>query len=497
LFHYHTLNNIRNLKTLTWEPEYGIQNPLLMTVTNQIPFPKRNIWEPILTLQQRMDLGKKQRTITPREAHAQAAPSKDRADPIQLLIESEKGRVEKLVPIRYGRMLQSPFAYMRGSAIVMAEDLSHTPCSGIYVQCCGDCHLMNFGGYATPERNQVFDINDFDETLPAPFEWDVKRLVASVIIAGRYKQFSEKENRKAALAAADTYSKKIREFAMMRQLEIWYNRLDEASIIDLFKLDRLFVKRVKAITSKARLHTHEHIFPAISELKNGKRKFQDQKPLIYHPPDVEKLIESGYAFFDEYYKSLSDDRKSLLSRYKIEDIALKVVGVGSVGTHCLIGLFTANEEDAIILQFKEGSRSVLEKYAGDSVYGNHGERIVNGQRLMQTVSDIFLGWTKSQNGTEFYVRQLRDMKASANPDNFTPRTLEEYATLCGWALAKSHAKAGRSPEITGYIGKTNVFTEAVTDFAVGYANRTEKDFALLKAAEKNQRIKAIFEKPSK
>ena len=468
-----------------------------MTVTNQIPFPKRNIWEPILSLQQRMDLGKNQRSVTSREAHAQSVSSKDRADPIQLLIESEKGRVESLVPIRYGRMLQSTFAFLRGSAIVMAEDLSHAPCSGIYVQCCGDCHLMNFGGYATPERNQVFDINDFDETLPAPFEWDVKRLAASIIVAGRYRQFSDKESKKAAFAAVNIYSEKIRDFAMMRQLEIWYNRLDEASIIDMFQLDRLFVKKVKAVTQKAKLHTHEHVFPGISEIKNGKRKILDHRPLIYHPPDIEKSIERGFAFFDAYYNSLSDDRKSLLSRYKIEDIALKVVGVGSVGTRCLIGLFSANEDDAIILQFKEGSQSVLEKYAGSSVYGNHGERIANGQRLMQTVSDIFLGWTKSNDGSEFYVRQLRDMKASANADNFTPKLLLEYASICGWALAKSHAKAGRSPEIAGYIGKTEIFAEAITDFAVHYADRTEKDYALLKTAEKNQRIKAIFETPSK
>jgi uncharacterized protein (DUF2252 family) len=465
-----------------------------MIVTNQIPFPKRNIWEPIPTLQERMDSGKNRRLITPREAHAQQAPAKDRRDPIQLLIDSEKGRVEKLIPIRYGRMLQSPFAFFRGSAIVMAEDLSNTPCSGIFVQCCGDCHLMNFGGYATPERNQVFDINDFDETLPAPFEWDVKRLAASVIVAGRYKQFSDKDSKKAAFSAVKIYSQKIREFAMMRQLEIWYNRLDEASIIEMFKLDRLFVKRVKSITEKAKGHTHEFVFPGISELKEGKRKILDHRPLIYHPPDIEKSIESGYAFFDEYYNSLSDDRKSLLNRYKIEDIALKVVGVGSVGTRCLIGLFTVNDEDAIILQFKEGNQSVLEKYAGNSIYENHGERIVNGQRLMQTISDIFLGWTKSQDGTEFYVRQLRDMKASANVENFTPRLLQDYASLCGWALAKSHAKAGRSPEITGYIGKTEVFAKAVADFAVHYANQTEKDFALLQLAEKNKRIVVSHEK---
>ena len=464
-----------------------------MTVTNQIPFSKRTIWDPIPSCEERMDLGKKQRLITPREAHAQSAPSKHRTDPIQILIESEKGRMENLVPIRYGRMLQSPFAFLRGSAAVMAEDLSNTPCSGIYVQCCGDCHLMNFGGYATPERNQVFDINDFDETLPAPFEWDVKRLAASVIVAGRYKKFSDGDNRKAAFSAAKLYSQKIREYAMMRQLQLWYNRLDEASIIERFKLDRLFVKKVKNFTKMAKRHSHEFAYPGISEIKDGKRHILDNYPLIYHPAEIEKSIESGYAFFDEYYQSLSDDRKSLLRRYKIEDIALKVVGVGSVGTRCLIGLFSASDEDAIVLQFKEGNSSVLEKYAGVSEYGNHGERIVNGQRLMQTVSDIFLGWTKSQDGTEFYVRQLRDMKASANMDNLTPDLLLQYASLCGWALAKSHGKSGRSPEITGYIGKTDVFAKAVTDFAVQYADRTEKDYSLLKKAAKEKRIKVTFE----
>jgi len=464
-----------------------------MTVTNQIPFSKRNIWEPISSLEERMELGKKQRVTTPREAHAQSAPSKHRTDPIQLLIESEKGRMEKLIPIRYGRMLQSSFAFLRGSAAVMAEDLSNTPCSGIYVQCCGDCHLMNFGGYATPERNQVFDINDFDETLPAPFEWDVKRLAASIIVAGRFKKISDRDNQQAALSSVKLYSQKIREYAAMRQLELWYKRLDEASIIEMFKLDRLFVKKVKNFAERAKGHSHEFIYPGISALKDGKRRILDNRPLIYHPAEIEKSIESGYTFFDEYYQSLSDDRKSLLSRYKIEDIALKVVGVGSVGTRCLIGLFSASDEDAIVLQFKEGNRSVLEKYAGASEYINQGERIVNGQRLMQTVSDIFLGWTKSQDGTEFYVRQLRDMKASANIDNLTPHLLKQYGSLCGWALAKSHAKAGRSPEITGYIGKTDVFAQAVADFAVQYADRTEKDYALLKKAAKNKRIKVIYE----
>jgi uncharacterized protein (DUF2252 family) len=435
-----------------------------------------------------MESGKNQRLQTPREAHEEMAPEKGRTDPVQLIIDSNIGRVEKLVPIRYQRMLTSPFAFLRGSALVMAEDLSKTPGSGIYVQCCGDCHLMNFGGYATPERNQVFDINDFDETLPAPFEWDVKRLAASIVVAGRYKGFSDKDNKKAAFSAVMTYTKKMREFSSMHQLELWYNRIDEAFVIKMFASDKYFVKRVRAITEKAKARTHEYVFPRISEIQGGRRIIQDDPPLIYHPADSEQLIESGFAFFEEYYQSLSDDRKALLERFKLEDIALKVVGVGSVGTRCLIGLFSVSEDDAIILQFKQANPSVLEKYAGASIYKNNGERIVNGQRLMQTVSDIFLGWTKSKTGIEFYVRQLRDMKASAHIEEFTPRLLEEYASLCGWALAKSHSKAGRAPEITGYIGKTEIFAESITRFAASYADRTEKDFYLLKEAAKTNRI---------
>ena len=465
-----------------------------MPVHNQIIYPHREIWEPLITLKERFAKGKKQRLQTPREAHTTAAPQEGRMDPVQLIIDSGAGRVEKLVPIRYGRMLLSPFAFLRGSAIVMAADLANTHCSGIYVQCCGDCHLMNFGGYATPERNQIFDINDFDETLPAPFEWDVKRLAASIVVAGRFKEFSDKDNRKAAFTAVKTYTEKMREFASMHQLDIWYNRLDEKSVVDIFKADKEFVRRIKNFSEKARQRTHEFVFPKISEFKDGKMTFLEDPPLIYHAPETDKLIEAAYNFFDEYYRSLADDKKSLLRRYRLEDVALKVVGVGSVGTRCIIGLFVVNEEDAIILQFKEGSPSVLEKYAGASEYRNHGERIVNGQRLMQTVSDIFLGWTKSRKGIDFYVRQLRDMKASANIENFTPKILNEYALLCGWALAKSHAKAGMAPEITGYIGQSDVFANAVADFAVLYANQTERDFNLLKAAEQENRISAVHGK---
>jgi uncharacterized protein (DUF2252 family) len=458
-----------------------------MPDVNRLIYSHREIWHPLPSVRERMEIGKNQRKQTTRESHASGVSKAGRNDPVQLIIDSCKGRLEELVPIRYGRMLQSPFAFLRGSAIVMAEDLSHTPNSGVYVQCCGDCHLMNFGGYATPERNQVFDINDFDETLPAPFEWDVKRLAASIVVAGRYKGFSDKGNKKAAFGAVKIYSDKIRQFAGMHQLEIWYNRIDASSVMEMFKTDKEFVKRIKDITEKARHHTHEYVFPKISELKQGKRTFLEDPPLIFHPPGGQ-FIESAYTFFEEYSKSMPDDRKSLLNRYKLEDAAIKVVGVGSVGTRCFIGLFSANEKDAIILQFKEGNPSVLEKYVGQSVYKNHGERIVNGQRLMQTVSDIFLGWTRSSKGLDFYVRQLRDMKVSANIENFDPEILFDYGEMCGWALAKSHAKAGRAPEISGYIGLNDAFATAVTEFAMHYADQTEKDYKLLQAAEKDKRI---------
>jgi uncharacterized protein (DUF2252 family) len=465
-----------------------------MTAENRLIYHERKIWEFLPSVAQRIERGKQQRSKVSRESHAEWNPKADRSDPVQILIDSGVGRVEKLVPIRYGRMLQSPFAFLRGSAAVMAKDLSDAQNSGVIVQCCGDCHLMNFGGYATPERNQVFDINDFDETLPAPFEWDIKRLAASIVVAGRYREFSDKDNRKAAFNSVNIYTQKIREFSMMRQLEIWYNRIDESSVIEAFKSDKEFIKRTKKISAKARERTHEFVFPRISELKEGKRKIVDDPPLIYHPDNTKELIESAYDFFDRYYFSLPDDRRSLLDRYKLEDVALKVVGVGSVGTRCLIGLFALGDKDAIILQFKEAGRSVLENYAGESRYKNHGERIVNGQRLMQTVSDIFLGWSKTQKGIDFYIRQLRDMKSSATIETFTPQLLYDYASLCGWALAKTHAKAGRSPEITGYIGKSGVFSKAVADFAIRYADQTEADFALLKVAEKNGRIKVAYDK---
>ncbi len=449
---------------------------------------ERKLWEPLPTLEERLAYGKEQRRHTPREAHARTECfGGNRADPVKLVMDSNEGRLPELIPIRFERMLQSPFTFYRGTANIMAEDLAHTARTNIYVQSCGDCHMFNFGGYATPERKIVFDINDFDETLPAPFEWDLKRLAASVILAGRYKGYPDKVSRAACLETIKMYAHKMNKYSSMRQLEIWYSCLDEAALLNQFKNDPEVVERLKAATAKARMRTHEFVFPKLSGMENGTRKIIDNPPYIYHLPDTMQLIENARDFFDNYFRNVTDDKKILMNRFRLVDVAIKVVGVGSVGTRCFIALFVAGENDAMILQFKEAGMSVLEPYAGRSVYRNHGSRVVNGQKLMQTVSDIFLGWTRDERtGRDFYVRQLRDMKSSANIEKFTPNVYAKYSLMCGWALAKSHAKSGKSAEIAGYIGKSDVFAEAVTEFAIAYANQAAKDYEALRVALERQ-----------
>jgi uncharacterized protein (DUF2252 family) len=445
--------------------------------------PKRELWEPLISVEERIEAGKQLRQKVPRASHANFNPA-NRKDPVALLIESNKDRVEELLPIRYARMLESPFAFLRGSAIVMASDLASTPVSGVEVQCCGDCHLMNFGLYATPERNLVFDINDFDETLPAPWEWDVKRLAASIVVAGRYRGMQEKQCRSAVLNMLRTYRDKLRKYSTMRILEIWYNRLDEISIRGTFKDDREVIKQMDATVAKARMRIHQRVFPKLSEIVDGKRVIKDEPPLIYHVRNTDGEIIEANQFFVDYRSTLSDHMKALLDRYQLVDIAMKVVGVGSVGTRCLIGLFMGGKDDALFLQFKEARTSVLEQYTEKSVYANNGERIVSGQRLLQTVSDIFLGWTRGPGNREYYVRQLKDMKGSLNLEVQEFDGFTNYALLCGWALAKSHAKSGGAPEITGYIGKSDELPEAIADFAFLYADQTGKDYEALKDAER-------------
>ncbi len=443
--------------------------------------------------EERKAAGKTLRTKVPRSSHGVWQPTPNRPDPIALLEQQSANRIPELVPIRYGRMLESPFAFYRGSAVVMAADLAPTPVNGIRVQACGDCHLLNFGGYGTPERNLIFDLNDFDETLPAPWEWDVKRLAASFVVAGRRIGISEKNCLQATREALRHYREHMAKFAEMKTLEVWYARLDAKDIIARSRSDAVRKRREEA-AARARTRTVEHAFPRLTTLVKGDRKIINEPPLIYHLKRHARFDKDMRLLFKSYRETLPEDRRVLLDRYHLADIAIKVVGVGSVGTRCAVVLMLASGNDPLLLQIKEGNASVLEPYAGKSVYKNHGQRIVTGQRLMQSASDIFLGWTRSVQGQDYYFRQLRDMKSSATLEGYSASDFIEYAELCGWALARAHAKAGDAALISGYLGKADSFDIALGDFAVAYADQTEKDHAALATAVKKGRLQMHAEK---
>ena len=440
---------------------------------------------------ERLAAGKTLREAVPRHSHANwTLPAKQR-DPVAILEESNLGRVPELVPIRYGRMLLSPFTFLRGSAALMAFDHATTPSTGLRVQACGDCHLLNFGLFATPERNLVFDLNDFDETLPAPWEWDLKRLTVSFAVAGRDGQLSDAEARDAAVECARSYREHMREYSRMGPLEVWYARLDEASIIAMAP-DEKARKLRKQIADKAHQRVVEKLFPKIVEVVGGRHRIVDQPPTLFHVADAdfeERVIEA----LEDYRKSLSDERRFLLDRYRLEDYALKVVGIGSVGTRCYIALLFDGENHPLILQFKEARPSVLEPYAGKTRYDYQGQRVVMGQRLMQSSSDIFLGWTRGRRGYDFFVRQLRDMKMSAPVEGFSAIQLKRYAELCGWTLARAHAKSGDASAISGYLGKSATFDQALGTFSMAYADQNEQDHAALVEAVRTGRVKALIE----
>ncbi len=440
----------------------------------------------------RFAAGKGLRERVPREAHAEWSPSADRPDPIALLEEQGKDRLEDLVPVRYGRMLTSPFAFLRGSAIVMAEDLSHTPVSGLHVQACGDAHLMNFGIFATPERNLVFDLNDFDETLPGPWEWDLKRLAASFVIAGRHRGLTPAQIRLAALAVTRSYGLRMREFAAMRHIDVWYSRIDVDTV--LAAISGGIRKRVERGVAKARLRDHLQAQVKLTEVVDGRRQIKDSPPIVIRVGDDVLQSDPITGAFTDYLKTLQPDRRHLLSHYQLIDAARKVVGVGSVGTRCFIVLFTGNhEDDPLFLQVKEATSSVLERHLRKSVYKNHGQRVVEGQRLTQAASDAFLGWIRGRGAEhrDFYWRQLRDVKGSIDPEVIPPEVLILYAELCGAGLARAHARSGDSAAITGYVGTGPVFAEAIADFAEAYADQTERDHAALAQAAHTGRIKAM------
>jgi uncharacterized protein (DUF2252 family) len=430
--------------------------------------------------------GKALRDTSPLQDHRILLPRPKRFSSIAVLEKSNHDRLEDLIPIRYSRMLVSPFSFLRGSAALMADDLSRTPSSGIYVQACGDCHLLNFGAYATPERKLVFDINDFDETLPAPWEWDVKRLATSFVVAAEDSQLSKSSAQRIAKICAQSYRENMRVYSKQSPLEVWYGHLDLAKFAKEAPNKSSRLHR-EGLIKKAEKQVAEYLFPKITTEVNGDKRLIDNPPLIYHLDDqwVEKI---GKSAVESYRTSLSHDRKVLLDRYQLKDIVVKVVGIGSVGTRCFVALFMTPDGDPLLLQIKEARNSVLEPYTRKSEYHQHGERVVVGQRLTQSSSDVFLGWMRGPKGKDFYVRQLRDMKVSFSVQDVTPTRLKRYAVYCGQALARSHAKSGNAALISGYLGKSDVFDEAVSLFAMEYAEQNKKDYEDLVRAAKTGKI---------
>jgi uncharacterized protein (DUF2252 family) len=446
---------------------------------------RQNTMLPGPTVKERLIAGKALRKKVARSAHAKWVQSADRPDPIELLKKADRGRLPELLPIRYHRMRQSPFAFFRGADALMAADLAGTPKTGIRVQACGDCHVSNFGGFGSPERRLVFDINDFDETLHAPWEWDVKRLATSIVLAGRQMGEGEGHCERVVRVAAESYREHMSEYAEMRALEVWYSQLDAEILIEGAKT-RAAKKYWERVEKKAKLQTAEHVFPRMTNVVKGRPHIIDNPPLIYHPRQMIKLGKRVRDMFRRYRLTLPEERRVIIDRYQIVDIARKVVGVGSIGTRCAVVLLMAAKHDPLFLQFKEALPSVLEPYAGKSRYAYHGERVVSGQRMLQAASDIFLGWTRDEQGHDYYFRQLRDMKMTINVQDMSQE--DWIIELCGWALARAHARTGDAAQIAGYLGKSDTFDEAIAKFDVDYADQTESDHEVFVKAIRSGRI---------
>ena len=457
---------------------------------------------PHLSVAERVARGKAARAEVPRSSHAVFEPSSTRADPVELLERQAKTRVPELVPIRYGRMLVSPFTFYRGAAMIMANDLATTPRSGLTVQCCGDAHLSNFGVFASPERRLAFDVNDFDETLPGPWEWDVKRLAASMLIAARDNGFRAKEQERIVLDTVGQYRTAMAGFAGMNNLEVWYSHLDIESALQEFasQFKPKAVKRTEKNLAKARTKDSMTAFSKLTEVVDGKPRIVDQSPLIVPAralatgAEFERLFGMLQGVLRGYRETLAFDRRMLLEEFELVDVAHKVVGVGSVGTRAWIGLYLGRDgQDPLFLQVKEADTSVLEEFLGPSEFSNHGERVVVGQRLMQATSDIFLGWLHVDRGLDgkprdFYGRQLKDWKGSAEIEQMVPKAMANYGKLCGWTLARAHARSGDRIAIAAYLGNGDSFDRAILDFSMAYAERNELDYQQLAAAVKSGRI---------
>jgi uncharacterized protein (DUF2252 family) len=459
-----------------------------------------------LSRAERVAVGKEARAAAPLASHAEFSPGRGR-DPVGLLLGQAASRVQELVPVRHGRMLVSPFTFYRGAALPMAADLAGTPASGLRVQLCGDAHLSNFGAFASPERRLVFDVNDFDETLPGPFEWDVKRLAASLAVAGRDNGFPGKARRKIILAAAEGYRTAMREFAGQSFLDVWYTHLDIEPAIREFasQIDAKKLKAAEKLLAKAHTADSTKALDKLTTVVGGRRQIISDPPMIVPVEDLFADVQADTIYqllgtvLSKYRRTLQSDRRHLLEQFTLVQVARKVVGVGSVGTRAWVVLLDAGDGvEPLFLQAKEAQNSVLADYAGRSQYSNQGERVVAGQHLQQAQSDIFLGWTRLTNpadgvARDFYVRQLKDWKFSVPIEVMLPPGMTLYARLCGWTLARAHARSGDRIALAAYLGNSDKFDQAIADFAETYADQNELDYAALQAAVKDGKAEAATE----
>ena len=445
----------------------------------------------VLPAAERRQAGQALRKIVPRSMHARWAPSATRRDPIDIILESGRHRIASLLPIRYDRMRASPFGFFRGAAAIMAADLADTPISGLWVQACGDCHLANFGTFASPEGTPVFDVNDFDETLPAPFEWDVKRLASSFAVDAITRNLGEKGARTLAAAAVMAYRTHMQELARLDPMQAWRSRVDVTDVLEGISDGKLRDRELKRLATAT--EAGHKGYPKLIEKTRGRWRIKEKPPLIFplggQQDDTHEVV--ARTAFESYRLSLPEERRILLDRYELADVAFKVVGVGSVGTFCAIGLFVTRDDQTLLLQLKEAQDSVLAPFAGPSMYRNQGERVVVGQRMMQTVPDLFLGWTEERgDDQQCYVRQLKDSRLALIGTDLAEGTLPYHATLCGATLARAHARSGDAARIAGYLGTGTAFDMAIASFALAYAEQTRMDWRLFVDAIKSGQIDA-------
>jgi uncharacterized protein (DUF2252 family) len=458
-----------------------------------------------LSVAERAQRGKLARRAAPRSSHAAFVPSATREDPVEVLERQASTRLPDLVPVRYGRMLVSPFTFYRGAALIMAADLAPTPRSGLTVQCCGDAHLSNFGMFASPERNLVFDLNDFDETLPGPWEWDVKRLAASMLIAAINNGYAVSDQERAVFQTVQAYRNAMRQFAGMNNLDVWYAHMNTDRTVQEYRsqLKPGMARRTDKALAKARTRDSMAAFSKLTQEVDGQPRIVDQSPLIIPisqlaPLERDELYDGLRRLLGGYRDTLESHRRILLDKFELADVARKVVGVGSVGTRAWIALMVGRDgQDPLFLQVKEAEASVLEKFVAASEFSTHGERVVQGQRLMQAASDILLGWFRFEEGIDgrvhdYYVRQLKDWKGSAEIEQMVPDGLAMYGRLCGWTLARAHARSGDPIAIAAYLGAGTTFDRAIMKFAGAYAEQNDRDYRTLAAAVQDGRVAAEF-----